>query len=326
VTPAFKIVAAGINITPQIKDRLLGLTVKDEAGFKSDTVEIILDDRDNAIELPLPGAPIAVFMGYEETFLVPVGVFTADEVLAKGPPDTVTIRGKAANLGGSMQEQKTRAWDEQTIADIVATVAGEHGLEPKVAERYAGFYYDHLDQTDESDINFLTRIAQDHDAIATVKGEALLFIGRGEGLTASGVAMLPVPITKSGKLKWSMALAARGDFRSVEAYWHDQESGTRRTVTVGDGAPVRKLRHVYATEVEAESAAQAKLDEAQRGKDTLKVDMPGNALIAAEGQILALGFRIGVSGLWSITSARHQINGRGFTTSIQTEKPKSGAG
>ncbi len=108
MTPAFKIIAAGVNITPQIEDRLLGLSINDEAGFKSDTVEITLDDRDNAIELPLPGAPIAVFMGYEETYLVPMGVFTADEVLAKGPPDTITIRGRSVNLGGSMQEQKTR--------------------------------------------------------------------------------------------------------------------------------------------------------------------------------------------------------------------------
>ncbi len=195
-----------------------------------------------------------------------------------------------------------------------------------MAARFADFFYEHLDQTDESDMNFLTRVAQDHDAIATVKGETLLFVGRGEGRTASGLPMLPVPITKSGKLKWSMTLAARGDFRSVEAYWQDQEAGTRQTVTVGEGAPVRKLRHAYPTEDEARSAAQARLDEAQRGKDTLKVEMPGNPLIAAEGQILAIGFRIGVRGLWSITRARHRLNGRGFTTSIETEKPKSEPG
>ena len=227
MTPDFKVIAAGINITSQIEDRLLSLVVKDEAGFKSDTVEITLDDRDNAIELPLPGAPLIVFMGYKETFLAPMGVFTADEVVAKGPPDRVTIRGKAVNLGGSIKEQKTRNWDDKTIEDIVGTIAGEHGLEPKVAEELKPFLYEHLDQTDESDINFLTRIAKDHDAIATVKGEALLFIGKGEGKTASGILMIPRPITKSGELRWSMTLASRGNFKSVEAHWHDEESGRK---------------------------------------------------------------------------------------------------
>ena len=36
-----------------------------------------------------------------------------------------------------------------------------------------------------------------------------------------------------------------------------------------------------------------------------------------------LTFPIGVVGLWSITSAKHQIADGGFTTSIETEKPKS---
>ena len=323
MTPDFKVIAAGINITPQIKDRLLSLTVSDEAGFKSDQVEITLDDRDNAIELPLPGAPLAVFMGYKETFLVPMGIYTADEVVANGPPDTVTIRGKAANLGGSIKEQKTRNWDEKTLQEIVNTIAGEHKLEPKVTEAYADFFYEHLDQTDESDLNFLMRIAKEHDALATVKGQCLIVIGKGEGKTASGLPMLPLPITKSGKLSWSMTLATRGDFKSVEANWHNEETGQKEKVTEGEGSPIKKLRHTYATKEEAQRATKAKLDEIKRGNDTLSMTMPGNPLIAAEGQILALGFRIGVAGLWSITSAKHQITGSGFTTSIETEKPKS---
>ena len=52
MTPDFEVWAAGVNITSQVKDRLISLTVTDEAGFKSDAVEIALDDRDNAIELP----------------------------------------------------------------------------------------------------------------------------------------------------------------------------------------------------------------------------------------------------------------------------------
>ena len=322
MTPDFKVIAAGINITSQIEDRLLSLVVSDQAGFKSDTVEITLDDRDNAIELPLPGAPLIVFMGYKETFLAPMGVFTADEVVAKGPPDRVTIRGKAVNLGGSIKEQKTRNWDDKTIEDIVGTIAGEHGLEPKVAEALKPFLYEHLDQTDESDINFLTRIAKDHDAIATVKGEALLFIGKGEGKTASGLQMIPRPITKSGELRWSMTLASRGNFKAVEAHWHNEESGQKETVIAGEGSPIKRLRHIHSTKAEAEKAAKAKLDEFKRGDDTLSITMPGDPTVAAEGQIIALGFRIGVSGLWSVTSARHEISGGGFTTSIKTEKPK----
>lgn len=323
MTPDFTIIAAGINITSQIKERLLSLTVIDEAGFKSDRFELLLDDRDNLIELPLPGAPILISMGYEETFLAPMGVFTADEIGASGPPDRVIIRGKAANLGGSIKEQKSRSWDQKTIADIVGTIAGEHGLEPKVAERMAKFKYEHLDQTDESDIHFLTRIAKDHDALASVKGGALLFIGKGEGQTASGIPMLPRTIRKTGQLKWSMNRTTRGDFAAVQAAWHDATTGQKASVTAGEGSPVKKLRHTHSTEAEAQQAAQAKLDESKRGNDTFRVSMPGDPLVSAEGQTLAVGFRLGVSGLWSVKSARHQINGRGYETTIDHEKPKT---
>ncbi len=233
MTPDFKVIAAGINITSQIGNRLLSLVVKDEAGFKSDTLEVTLDDRDNAIALPLLGALLIVFMGYKETSLMMMGMFTADEVAAKGPPDRVTIRGKAMNLSGSIKEQKTRNWDDKTIEDIVGTIAGEHDLEPKVAEALKPFLYTHLDQTDESDINFLTRIAKDHDAIATVKGKALLFIGKGVGKTASGIPTIPRPITKSGELRWSMTLASRGNLKAVGAHWHNEETGQKETVTAG---------------------------------------------------------------------------------------------
>ncbi|MCL6284706.1 contractile injection system protein, VgrG/Pvc8 family [Ruegeria sp. 2012CJ41-6] len=326
MTPAFKVIAAGVNITDQISERLLSLVVTDEAGFKSDRVEITLDDRDNAVELPLPGAPLAVFMGYEETFLAPMGAFTSAEVVAKGPPDRVIIRGKAANLGGSIKAQVTRAWDNSTLSDIAATIAEAHGLKAKVSERFRDIIYGHLDQTDESDINLMTRLAKDHDAIASVKGDTLVFMGKGEGKTAGGVPMPPVPERKTGNIRWSMTLATRGNFRTVEATWHNQQTGTRDKVTAGEGAPVKRLRHAYPDQGEAQRAARAKLDELGRGNDTLSIEMVGDPLIAAEGQILATGFRVGVSGTWSIKSARHRIAGGGFTTSIEAEKPKSETG
>lgn len=163
----------------------------------------------------------------------------------------------------------------------MSSIAGEHGQEPKVAEAYADFFYEHLDQTDESDLNFLMRIAKEHDALATVKGQTLLLIDKGEGETASGLRMLPLPISKSGKLSWSMTLATRGDFNSVDANWHNEETGQKEKVAEGGSSPIKKLRHTCATREEAQHAAKAELDKIKRGSDTLSMTMQGNLLIAA---------------------------------------------
>lgn len=321
MTPDFRVIAAGANITPQIRDRLLSLRITDEAGTKADTVEITLDDRDGLIELPAPGAQLLVFLGYRETGLIPMGLYTADEVTVSAPPATLTIRAKAADLGGSLKDQKTRSWDAITIGDLVATIAAEHDLEPKVAERFAPVMIDHIDQTDESDISFLDRIGRDHGALVSVKGGALLFIGKGEGRTASGLPIPPRPMRQQDMISWSLTLTTREAYGSVTASWHDKQTARRQEVTAGEGAPTLKLRHVYPTEAEAHSAAQAKLSEVERGSDTFEARLPGDPLIAAEGQVLAIGFRAGVNGLWSITRATHELGSGGLETTIQAERP-----
>lgn len=321
MTPDFQVIAAGINITSQIKDRLLSLRISDEAGSKSDQLEIALDDRDGIVEVPQPGAPMLVMMGYKEVGIIPMGAYTSDEVTISSAPQTMTIRAKAADLGGAIKGQKSRSWDKKTIGEIVETIAGEHKLTPKVADKYKAIKYEHLDQTDESDLNFLTRIGRDHDALVSVKGGAMLFMTRGAGLTVSGLAMVPRPVLASEATSWTLTFTTRTNYKSVIAAWQDTKAAKRKEVTAGSGDPVFKLRHIYSSEQEAKQAADAKLQEVARGNDTFEVAIPGDPLVAAEGRILAVGFRPGVDGLWSIKSVTHEIGSGGFTTSISAERP-----
>ncbi len=51
-TPAFRITAAGEDVSGRIGDRLLSLSVTDEDGEKADRLEIEIDDRDGRVALP----------------------------------------------------------------------------------------------------------------------------------------------------------------------------------------------------------------------------------------------------------------------------------
>lgn len=115
MTPDFKVIAAGVNITPQIKDRLLRLSVTDEAGTKADAVEIGLDDQGGLIGQPTPGAPMPVSLGYRETGLIPMGLFTSDEVTVSPPPATLIIRARAAGPGDTIKDRKTRGQDRTGV-------------------------------------------------------------------------------------------------------------------------------------------------------------------------------------------------------------------
>ena len=64
MTPTFRVVADGSDITALINDRLLLLRTTDKPGMESDDFELRIDDRDGAVSLPGRGASIEVFLGY----------------------------------------------------------------------------------------------------------------------------------------------------------------------------------------------------------------------------------------------------------------------
>ena len=64
MTPVFRIVADGSDITRMINDRLLLLRTSDKPGMESDEFELRIDDRDGAVTLPARGASIEIFLGY----------------------------------------------------------------------------------------------------------------------------------------------------------------------------------------------------------------------------------------------------------------------
>nr|VFK12740.1 MAG: hypothetical protein BECKLFY1418C_GA0070996_100165 [Candidatus Kentron sp. LFY] len=323
MTPAFRIFADSSEITGAIRDRLISLSVTDEAGNHSDTVEIRLDDRDGIIELPRKGAELEVLMGYRESGLVEMGLFTVDEVELTGPPDTMVVRGKAANMRASLKAHKTRPWDETTIGDIVAAIAGEHGLEPRVADSLASVKIVHLDQTEESDLHLLTRIAKKYDAVSKPVNNFLLFVPRGEAKSATGKEIPAVSINRNETSDHRVTLADRGKYQAVLAHWHDTSTGLRTPVQVGEGEPVFTLRHAYKDANTATAAAQAKLDALMRGLGTLSLTLKhGNPVLAAEAKLTLLGFREGVDGDWVITQANHTMAGGGYSTSLGAETPK----
>lgn len=73
MTPAWSISADGVDITSRFNDRLLELTVTDNEGLKSDSCEILVDDRDGQLAIPRKGAILAISMGYRETGLTFMG-------------------------------------------------------------------------------------------------------------------------------------------------------------------------------------------------------------------------------------------------------------
>ena len=78
MTPVFRIVVDGTDITVLINDRLLLLRTTDKPGMEPDDFELRIDDRDSPVSFPSLGGSIEVFLGYSGTALTrfPCGWFS----------------------------------------------------------------------------------------------------------------------------------------------------------------------------------------------------------------------------------------------------------
>ncbi|EEX2756817.1 TPA: phage late control D family protein, partial [Escherichia coli] len=183
--------------------------------------------------------------------------------------------------------------------------ASRNRLEARVAPSLAGIKIPHIDQSQESDAKFLTRLAERNGGEVSVKMGKLLFLKAGQGVTASGKKIPQITITRSDGDRHHFAIADRGAYTGVTAKWlHTKdpkpqkqkvklkrkkkekhlralEHPKAKPVTqkkapkvpearegeymAGEADNVFALTTVYATKAQAMRAAQAKWDKLQRG-------------------------------------------------------------
>lgn len=311
--------AEGRDVTAVFQDRLLSITVTDNSGEQADEIEIELDDRGNLVEEPRRGVVLTVHLGWMGEALEPVGRFVVDEAWPEGPPDILKIKGKSADMKRGLKATRTRAWRETTVGDIVGQIAGEHDLEAAVAGGLAGQAIDHLDQTNESDMHFLTRLGRDYGAVAAPKGGKLVFAPPASGQSASGEALEPVTLDRTDLIRWSGVTADRESYGTVRARYRDMGAARTAYATEGGGDPVRTLRNTYPTEAEAKAAAKAEMARLGRAQGGVELEMAGRPEIAAQTPITLTGLRPSLSRRWVATTVEHRLDwaSGGFVTTVR---------
>lgn len=318
--PTFRITHDSADITGKIADRLLSLRLTDEAGVTSDQFELALDNRDGAVAIPETGAVLQVAMGYEGQPLYDMGRYTIDEVESSGMPRTLSLRGKAADMKTSLKNQKKRDWEKTTLGKIVETIASEHGITAKVAEKYKDVTVDHLDQAYESDMNILTRLAEQYGAVMKPAGGFLLFIERGVGVNADGQPLPTTPISIDEAMDWRASIHERQFYARVGAHWRDKRRSAVSYVYAGSGDPVMYVRHPHKSEADALAAAEAKLRQLSRGRTGLSMVLRGRPVLCAEMPIIVSVSDPVADGEWVIVRAEHRFDGGGLTSSIEAQR------
>ena len=339
-TPAFSVVLhkSQKEITHKLNNRLISLELEDNRGFTADTLNLNLSDHDGKLAFPKRGEKLEVSLGWQGEALTPKGIYLVDEVSYQGSPDVLTIRAKSADLMGDLASGKERSFHDKTIGQIVEQIAQENKLIPHVGDDFKNQKVGHIDQNAESTINFLSRLAQEHDAIATVKQDKLLFTRAGECKTASGKPLPKMIIQRNSGDGFSFTLSENTNYTEVVAYYHETASGKRGKVSVkakqekgkeekentsvtSDSKKVKTIRHTYKSKQAAQNAVKRALSKVERGKATFSITLAeGRAELFPELPVEVRGFKAEIDGTeWLIVKVNHKLDGNGFTTSLELE-------
>ena len=320
--PDYRLSVNGQDITPKLGGRLIELRLSESRGEEADQLSLTLDDADGRMAIPPKGATIDVQLGWAGQ-LVDKGSFVVDETEHSGAPDRISIRARSANMGQSLRQRTSRSWHNTTLGTIVQELAQANDLPARIAPALAQLPVQHLDQTNESDLHLLTRLARQHDAVATIKKGQLIFLPINSRTTASGQPLDSIHITRSSGDQHRWHTAERTSYTGVQAHWHDTHSAQTHTVTAGqEGDNTKTLKDTYATEREASAAAQAELQRIDRGAATLSLTLAlGRPHLMPQSSVTVQGFKPEIDGQdWLVKTVEHTIADGGYTTRLECER------
>ena len=322
---AYMILINGADVTEKWKSerRLLSIEAEDKEGETSDAVSLELDDRAPHIAWPPEGASLRLFLGNSADDITDLGTYTLDAPEASSPPSRLTVKGHAANFissgpGLPMQTERTRQWELSTLGVMTATIAKDHGLVSRIQTALASEVVGNLEQIDESDLQFLSRVAKGFGARVRVKGG--LVSGNLE-VVGAGSVLPSVVLTPRDVERWAAPLGTRLKPGTVVATWHNPRTGLSGVKTAGNGEPRLVLAEVFDTSAAALSAVKSRLKDGDRKSAQINIALTKlNTGLSAGAEIAMSGFRSEIDTVWNVVEVRHRVTANMARTSLTAER------
>ena len=308
-TPAVEIYGANATL---LNERLVSWVHTDASGIESDKIQLIID-IDGLEGLPSLGGRIGFRVGYQETGLFDKGVFVITQRKPSLYPLQLSLTAMSAPLSvgdeTGFRQRRSASYGPITLGALFRQLTMKHGFSPRVAPELESKKIDHIDQSNETDMGFLTRVAAIYFAVTKpIKGLYVLAL-RGQLTSISGkpVTEVVLSVTKNNRPGDPAFISAVLDEKAQSKYqgcvttWWDSAAGKQRTFQLGV-APFKTLPRRCQNEDQAKAAAEGELRRLEREAFTLTITCPGHPDLAAEGVIhLDATWPKIMQGRWSVT-------------------------
>lgn len=322
------------NISEDLAPYLLSWTYTDNLSGQADDLQVDLMDREHKWMGPWMPEKGAVLTGNITTknwgqdgkvVSLPLNQFEIDEVEVKGPPSTVSIKGISVPESSSIRgEEKTRAWEKTKLSVIAKDIASKNNLKL--------FYdveddpeYDRVDQTDESDIRFLLRMADDAGICVKITGNQLNMFD--EQKYESQPPILTIQRGVSNIKSYAFKTTTQGTYRAVHVEHHSPKGRKNYSFDyVPSNAPktgrTLVIRERVGSIKEAERLAKKRLRKANKDANKATFTMMGDIRLVAGVTVNVKGYG-NFDGKYIVTQAVHSKS-NGYETKVELRKVLEG--
>jgi uncharacterized protein len=316
----------GVNITADVSQMVLAIRYVDRLDGASGELEVELEDSAKQWQgpwYPTLGDVVSLQIGYRGEALLDCGEFQIDELELDGPPDVMKLRCLAAYITPPMRTANTVAYENIGIVEIAGLIAAKYGLTMVTAssESESDVVFARVTQRRQTDLEFLKRLAREHNFDFTVRAGQLIFYSRPVLESAPAVTT----IMRSDTVRFSFRNRARRIYDGAEFSYFDPDTKQliTQSVSADPPAPTGDTLKIVARCENAQQArvkAEALLHLHNMVFVDASLEGPGNTVLVAGNNVQFSGWGA-LDGTYLIETAQHRLaRATGYSTSIAARR------
>ncbi len=262
---------------------------------------------------PVSGDKIKVSIGFGST-LDYIGEFYVTGWTEQPHDGVMEIKLTPIDFSKKLKENRTGSYDKVTLDQILKEVAKRHNLEVKNDLKKVS--YAHKAQTNESDLVFMHRLAQENNATFAIKNGTIIF--RPKSLSKDKETLSKVFLSMNDISDLRIEYQDKTEYLSGEAKFRDTKKNKTVVVKIGDKEPKLTIEGSFKNEAEARARIQAEIDKKNAGR--VRGSFLATTQPVVAGSILTLALDYKIENDLQITKVRHTIDHGGYVKNVMFTK------
>jgi len=292
-------------------EKIVSATFSDKAGNKSDQLSITLIP---SVPRPKPATKVTFILANSAGETLPCGTFYVQSI-SRSNNEALRFTATSVEFSEKQKKKYSNHYKDTTLKSVVEKIAKELGH--KLKFETSDVKLKSINQTDETHISFLDRLAKEYDVLFSIKNNIIYFVSKNWD-------NLPKYSVFANQCSNSEIIHSTKTFyKSCIIRFRDRKKGKWIEVKVDDGSPTLEIKCDCQTKEDARIKAQNALHKMQRGTVRGNLTTIGQKAYAGTHLELKETFGNEDDGVYFIESATHKFTHRGgWITSLEFENFK----